>query len=92
MVMFGEHEVEDESVEELPSGAAADDELDLQDNDSNDINLGFYGRAGIDFEIQDNQHMGIGVRYMSTELDFDKTIGKVDIEGPQYVLTYTARF
>lgn len=92
MVMFGEHEVEDESVEEIPSGSATDNQLDLQDNDSNDINLGFYGRAGIDFEIQDNQHMGFGVRYMSTELDFDKTIGKVDIEGPQYVLTYTARF
>jgi outer membrane protein W len=79
-------------MEEIPDGAPVDDELDLQDNDSNDINLGFYGRAGVDFEIQDGQHMGFGIRYMSTELDFDKTIGKVDIEGPQYVLTYSARF
>jgi opacity protein-like surface antigen len=92
MVMYGEHEVEDESVEETPSGAAIDDAVDITETDSNDINLGFYGRAGVDFEIQDNQHMGFGIRYMSTELDFDKTIGKIDIEGPQYVLTYSARF
>ena len=92
MVMYGSHEVEDERTEELPSGAPADGELDLDSNDSNDINIGYYGRAGVDFEIQGNQQLGLGIRYMSTELDFDKTIGKLDIKGPQYVLTYTARF
>ena len=29
--------------------------------------------------------------YVSTELDFDDTNGKVDIEGPQYVLTFTVQ-
>jgi hypothetical protein len=28
---------------------------------------------------------------MSTELDFDQTVGKIDIKGPQYVLTFTTR-
>ena len=92
MVMYGSHEVEDERAEELPSGTPADGDLDLDNNDSNDINIGYYGRAGVDFEIQGNQQLGLGIRYMSTELDFDKTIGKLDIKGPQYVFTYTARF
>jgi opacity protein-like surface antigen len=92
MVMYGEHEVEDENVEELPVGSTVNGTVELDNSDSNDINIGYYARAGVDFEIQDNQHMGVGVRYMSTELDFDKTVGKIDIEGPQYVLTYTATF
>ena len=52
---------------------------------------GYYARAGIDFAINNRQHLGFGVRYMSTELDFDKTVGNIDIEGPQYVLTFSTR-
>jgi len=28
---------------------------------------------------------------MSTELDFNKTVGKVDIKGPLYVLTFSTQ-
>ena len=82
MLMYGYHDADDDSVE---------DSLDLDDSDSSDVNVGYYARAGIDFEINNKQHLGFGVRYMSTELDFDKTIGKIDIEGPQYVLTFSTR-
>lgn len=92
MVMYGRHEVEDERAEQLPAGDPVDDVPDIKDSDSDDVNIGYYARAGVDFEIGKNQHMGLGLRYMSTELDFDKTVGKIDIEGPQYVFTYTARF
>ena len=44
-----------------------------------------------DFEIGNNRYLGLGVRYISTELDFDRTIGNIDVTGPQYVLTYSAR-
>ena len=64
----------------------------ISNTDSNDINIGYYARAGIDFQTGDNQHLGVGVRYMSTELDFDKTVGKIDIKGPQYVLTFSHQF
>jgi len=85
MIMYGSHDVEDESVE--PAGS----ELDLSQSDASDINIGYYARAGIDFEFRDSRHLGFGIRYLSTELDFDDTVGKVDIEGPQYVLTFTQR-
>ena len=90
--MYGRHEVEDERAEQLPAGDTVDDVPDLKDSDSDDVNIGYYARAGVDFEIGEGQHIGLGLRYMSTELDFDKTVGKIDIEGPQYVFTYTARF
>ena len=91
MVVYGYHEVEDENLEDAEGTEVADD-IDLSETDSSDINLGFYGRAGIDFEIRQDQHLGFGVRYMSSELDFNKTIGEIDVEGPQYVFTYSARF
>ena len=92
MVMYGRHEVEDERAEQQPSGDPVDDVPDIKDSDSDDVNIGYYARAGVDFEIAENQHIGLGLRYMSTELDFDKTVGKIDIEGPQYVFTYTVSF
>jgi opacity protein-like surface antigen len=91
MVVYGYHEVEDESLEDV-DGSPVEGDVELSETDSSDINLGFYGRAGVDFEIRDNQHLGFGVRYLSSELDFNKTVGKLDVEGPQYVLTYSARF
>lgn len=63
----------------------------MPDSNSDDVNVGYYARAGIDFEIEPNQHLGLGVRYMSTELDFDETTGNLDIKGPQYVLTLSVQ-
>lgn len=85
MVLYGYHEVDDESVD------GGEENLDLSDNDSSAFNIGYYGRAGIDFEFRQNQHFGLGVRYLASELDFDQTVGNIDIEGPQYVLTFTRR-
>lgn len=86
MIMYGYHEVEDETVEPIDS-----DDLELSETDASDFNVGYYARAGIDFEIDVDQHMGFGIRYTSTEMDFDDTVGKIDIEGPSYVLTFTQR-
>lgn len=83
MLLFGRLDVEDQT--------GADQELDLEDSDSGDVNVGYYARAGIDFEFREDQHFGIGVRYLSAELDFSETVGELDIEGPQYVLTFTRR-
>ena len=91
MVMYGEHDVEDESVEPAPAPNSQGTVV-ITHSDDNDVNIGAYARAGIEFEIGQNQLVGLGVRYMRTELDFDKTIGELDIEGPQYGLTFTARF
>jgi opacity protein-like surface antigen len=90
MVMYGSHDINDESVE----GSTApppDGSVNIPDSSSSDTNIGYYARVGIDFEIAENQHLGFGVRYMSTELDFNQTVGKLDIKGPQYVLTLTSQ-
>ncbi len=90
MVMYGSLEVNDENVESSQS-PPPDGSVDVPDSNSSDINVGYYGRIGIDFQIDEKQHLGLGIRYLSTELDFDQTIGELDIKGPQYVLTLSVQ-
>ena len=88
LVMYGRHEVEDDDIDNPEVGPAG--EIVLKSTDESDFAFGLYGRAGIDFEYSDDQYLGLGVRYMAAEMDFSDTVGKVDLEGPQFVLTYTA--
>lgn len=85
MMMYGKHEVEDDEEVVSPSGTVV-----LTSSDDSDFAFGVYARAGLDFALRDQQFVGVGVRYMKTELDFDKTVGKIDIEGPQLVVTFSA--
>jgi opacity protein-like surface antigen len=87
MLMYGEHEVKGET---LTPATAADASI-VSNTDSSAFGVGYYARAGIDFQIREDQHLGLGFRYLNSELDFDKTIGKIDIEGPQFVLTFSKR-
>ena len=64
----------------------------LSDADSSAFNIGFYARAGIDFEVRRGEHMGLGFRYLSAKMDFDDTIGTLDMEGPQILFTYARRY
>jgi opacity protein-like surface antigen len=86
MVMYGSMDVGNND-----SAQSAENSTGHTESNSSDINIGYYGRAGIDFALDDKQQLGFSVRYLSSELDFDKTIGNVDIRGPQYVLTYTVQ-
>ena len=89
MVMYGSHEVEDG---EIPEASPSNGTVVIESSDESDFGFGAYARAGIDYRIKDQQRIGLGIRYMYAELDFNRTVGKVDIEGPQYVLAYTMPF
>lgn len=90
MLMYGAHEVEEQYLDGSAINIEEGEQLVSQD-DSSAVNLGYYARAGIDFEIRKNQYLGAGFRYMASELDFDKTIGNLDIEGPQFVFTFSKK-
>lgn len=81
MVTYGKVSVEDEDIQ------GADDTSEF--SDSSDFGFGYYARAGIDLEIKGEQSVGLGIRYISTSLEFDDGIGDVDIEGPSVFLSYT---
>lgn len=88
MLMYGKHEVEDEDVE-TPE-PTANGQVIITDSEDSDFDVGYYGRAGIDYRYARGQRVGLGVRYMEAEMDFSDTVGKLDVAGPQIVLTYTA--
>lgn len=88
MVMYGRHEIEDEDVE-TPE-PTANGQIVITSSDESDFAVGLYGRAGVDYEYRDDQYFGFGIRYMAAEMDFSDTVGKLDLEGPQFVMTYTA--
>ena len=85
MITYGRIEVEDDDLPDVePAGT-----IELESSDSSDFGFGYYARAGIDFSIKGEQAVGIGLRYISTKLDFDNDIGEIDLEGPSFVLSYT---
>ena len=90
MIMYAKHEVEDEDIE-TPQPTATGT-IVITDSGESDFDVGYYGRAGIDYRYARGKRVGIGVRYMSAEMDFSNTFGQVDIEGPQFILSYTAKY
>ncbi|MFK7974856.1 MAG: hypothetical protein AB8C02_01895 [Halioglobus sp.] len=90
MLLYGRHETDDQQVFDAQGNSIEDTQV-IASRDSSALNLGYYARAGIDFEVRKNQHLGVGLRYMASELDFDNTAGNIDIEGPQFVFTFSKK-
>ena len=94
-IIFAEHDVDDDETEEevapqpIQTGNAT---LILGDDSASDIIIGYYARAGIEFDLGAGRQWGLGVRYLGGELDFNDTVGKFDLEGLQILLTYSAWF
>jgi hypothetical protein len=83
MIMYGRMKVEDDDI------SVDDEDIDISSKSVSDFGLGYYGRAGIDFAIKGEQSIGLGLRYMKSELDLDDAVGKINIEGPQIIFSYT---
>lgn len=90
MLLYGRHEIEDQITLDN-SGNPIEAAQVITAQDSTALNLGYYARAGVDFEVRKDHHLGVGFRYMAGELDFDKTAGEFDIEGPQFVFTFSKK-
>jgi len=88
-VIFASHSVEDDETEE-EGPIVQQGTIVLESNDSSDFALGYYARAGIEFDLGNQAQWGFGVRYLGGDMDFDDTVGSFDIEGLQYLITYSA--
>ena len=84
--VYGRHEVEDEAIEPAPLEGTT---VVLVEDEASDFTIGYYARAGIDFDWQSGYRMGFGARWMSAELEFDDTLGKTDIEGVFWYLSFS---
>lgn len=95
-IIFGSHDVDDDDEDEDNPEAqplrTENGTIILTDDSSSDIAIGYYARAGIEFDLGAGQQWGVGVRYLGGELDFNDTVGKFDLKGYQVLLTYSSWF
>ena len=71
--------------------------LDLEDDVGSSSDSGFgvggYVRGGAEYRLEDGSFLGIGVRALTSDLDFDtRADANVDLDGVQVMLTYTQIF
>lgn len=90
-LVYAEHTAQNERVTRSPVPWPQGTDV-VGEEDASAIDIGYYARAGIDFEVRPAQHMGLSLRYSASELDFDDTIGTIDVEGTQVLFTYSTRY
>ncbi len=92
-IIYAEHDVDDGSndAEVAPTSlTTANGTIILTDDSSSDTVIGFYARAGLEFDMGGGRSWGLGVKYLGAEMDFNDTVGEVDLEGYSIMLTYSA--
>lgn len=82
VLMYGVLDTDNEDIDNNAGTVIEYDDTDTA------LGLGVYARAGIEFKLRYNQTLGLGVRGVKTELDFNDTVGEIDIQGVQAMLTY----
>jgi len=61
----------------------------MADETESAFGFGPYARAGIEFALPNDALMGVGGRWISPNVDFTSSYGKIKIEGVQFMLTYS---
>lgn len=90
MIVYGVVDVD--NAEHAPNSdgfivTSDNSEIHLYEETDGAIDVGYYGRSGIDVKVDDRFWIGFSVRYVDSELDFTKTFGKLEVKGTQYLLT-----
>lgn len=57
-----------------------------------DFSVGFYGRAGIEYQFAEDMYFGVGARYLVTDFNFNGLGAKVDLTLWQALASFTVGF
>lgn len=60
--------------------------------DGDGFGVGYYARAGIEFEVSRNSMIGFAARWSDAEMDLSGRIGDLDLNGVDFVITVTQGF
>jgi hypothetical protein len=61
----------------------------LTDESVSAFGFGPYARTGIEFALPDRSLIGIGCRWLKSDIDLSSSYGKIKAEGVQFLLTFT---
>ena len=62
------------------------------DEDGSGFGTGWYGRAGLEYFTSWGTSVGIGVRYIESNIELDDFIGELDAIGMEYAITVTTEW
>jgi hypothetical protein len=54
--------------------------------------IGVYGRLGLEYEYHPTASVGISVRGLATDMEFDNAVGSSEVNGVQGFITFTRHF
>ncbi|MDI1302589.1 MAG: hypothetical protein PSX71_11845 [bacterium] len=74
-----------------PSGSGSVIVIDVSNSDT-DLSAGWYARAGLELRLTEDLWAGLNVRHLNTRLNLSDSIGKLDLDGNQYLFSLTQRF
>ncbi len=91
-IMIGSMAIDDDdvSVEPVDGGSSADIEFNPSSRET-DVDVGIYGRAGIDIILSNGFVMGVSARKVDSEMDFGDN-GVIELDDTQYFLTLGQAF
>ncbi len=73
------------------SGSGSVIVIDVSNSDT-DLSAGWYARAGLELRLTEDLWAGLNVRHLNTRLNLSDSIGKLDLDGNQYLFSLTRRF
>jgi hypothetical protein len=90
-MVFGEYE-EDEDVrsgEDTADPTATDA---FEGESESEFGIGGYARAGLEYEFAPQSLIGLSVRGLATNMEFDNTVDSAKVSGVQAFVTFTRDF
>ncbi len=79
-------DAEEEDLETAPT------DTDKESNTDSEFGIGGYARVGLEYRLQTGAFMGVCVRGVKTNLEFNNTIDDGGLDGVQGFLTYSQPF
>ena len=89
-MVFAEYE-EDGKVK-TGDAAAPDTVAAVGGESASEFGIGIYGRAGLEYEYYPTASIGISVRGLATDMEFDNAVGSSEVNGVQGFITFTRHF
>ena len=80
-----------EDPENLPATNSTNIHIDLSKSE-NDVDIGYYGRAGFEYFTKTGFSFGAGVRHINYDLDFGQVAGDMQFDDNLYFITLGQRF
>lgn len=90
-MVFGEYEEDDDVSDEEGDGDPGE-ETGFRGESESGFGIGGYARAGLEYEFAPQSLIGISVRGLATDLDFDNAVDHSGVRGVQGLLTFTRNF